>query len=112
MIQLDIPSKLLIRNRSQVFVSGERPVLGIPLEPFFLPAHSLHMLTLTRVRFEQHERRVREQDDVVFGVPISPAAILNQRVFGKLFIRHSFPIMVVVIAIFIVPANETCFETC
>ena len=102
MIQLDIPSNLLIRNLSQVFVSGERPVLGIPLEPFFLPAHSLHMLT----------RRVREQDDVVFGVPISPAAILNQRVFGKLFIRHSFPIMVVVIAIFIVPANETCFETC
>ena len=29
MIQLDIPSNLLIRNRSHFFVSRERPVLGI-----------------------------------------------------------------------------------
>ena len=83
--------------------------VSIPLEPFLLPAHSLHMLILMRVRFEQHERRVRRQDDVVFGVLIRAAAILNTRVFGKLSIWHSSPIIFFVIANFIVLVNETCF---
>ena len=64
-----------------------------------------------RVRFKQQVQRVCRKDDVVFGVPIRAAAVLDQRVFGQLSIRHSSPIIVVVNAIFIV-SKRNLFETC
>ena len=43
---------------------------------------------------------------------VRAAAVMNQRVFTKFAVWHRASIVVVVVAVFIIPANEPFVETC
>ena len=111
-IKLNIPSDLPIRDRAPFFVSRERPIFSVPLEELLAPTHAFHVLALMRVWLEQHEGRVCRQDDGVLSVAVRAAAVMNQRVFTKFAVWHRASIVVVVVAVFIIPANEPFVETC
>ena len=96
---------------SSRLVPGE-PVLAVPVKPLVHTAHAPHLLALVRVGFEQHERLVGRQDDLVGGVAVRPAAVLDQRITVVRPIGQRAAVTVAILFKLVVPPNVAFVETC
>lgn len=111
-IKYNIPVHFLVRCPSTLTVSRKGPIFCVPFEPFFSHSHTLYLLSLVTIGFEQHERSVCGKDNTICRMTVCTAAVLDQGVVSVFPIWQCTSIAVIVVCVFVIPADIPFSETC
>lgn len=109
-IKFYISADFSIWDGSTLFISRERPIFCVPLEPFGVRMHSLDLLALMTIGFEKNEGMVCWKDNGIRRKAVCATTVLDQCVFPVFSIWQSTSIVVIVVCIFVIPANKTFIE--
>ena len=72
--------------------------------------HSLDLLALITIGFEKNEGLVCWKDNGVCRKAVCATTVLDQCVFPVFYIWQSASIVIIVVCIFVIPANKTFIE--